>query len=281
MTRKKERDKSSKGYNSNRTDSSQQKKKEKKRDNLIHFKRDIGNLPTKPGEYYIPEIDIKDYYYSVKRLFKLIEDDIKDDIQNYGSYDDDFMKQIFLAQTHSTELNWQTFEKQRRFQQALSARLGDFHEELSGKISGYRTLPPNHWSGLDVIKEDKTEIYEWKNRANVSTDILTNVYNKFKKIIDGNKITHCILVHVNIPGGWKAPKALKSRRDGETIVDLTVEPYKSRVHIISGREAYGHMTGRPDFFDRLLRTMEYTFKDQSLEGSLQRVGRLMNEAPYG
>ena len=64
--------------------------------------------------------------YCAKRLFKLVDNDVKE----YGYYDDIFMKEIFISQTNSSESQWLEFDKVRRTQQALSHRLGDFHEEL-------------------------------------------------------------------------------------------------------------------------------------------------------
>jgi hypothetical protein len=260
-------------YNSNRNITQKSKKNKSKR-NIIDFADSLKHIPVKPGEYYIPEIDIKLYYYCTRRLFKLIENDLKD----YGAYDDIFARQIFFAQTGADENGWRMFESQRRFQQALSSRLGDFHEELSGKLPGYRTLPQKHWSGLDVMKEDRSEIYEWKNRADVSTDILTTVYQKFKKILDSGKIGRCILVHVNVPDGWKPPAPIKRRQDGTVLIDLTTPKYAGRVYIMSGREAYAHMSGDPHFIDRLRMTMSNTFQDVSLQESLSRIAYTMDEA---
>jgi hypothetical protein len=263
------------GYNSNKNTTQKRKKKNTKA-NINKFISDplVLALPNKPGEYLIPEIDIREYYYCTQRLFGLIADELK----KYDSYDDVFAKQIFFSQTGADENGWKIFEKERKFQQALYARLGDFHEQIAGKLPGYRTLPEKHWSGLDVIKEDRSEIYEFKNRANTSTDVLTTVYEKFKKILDENKITHCVLVNVNVPKGWTKPNLFTKKQDGTIVVDLTLPKYAGRVHILSGREAYEHMSGKADFFDRLLMTMSYTFQDKSLKEALSRLSMTMNEA---
>jgi hypothetical protein len=262
------------GYNSNKN-TTQKKKKNNTKANINKFISGLPPLPNKPGWYLIPEIDIREYYYCLQRLFDLISGDIK----KYDSYDDVSAKQIFFSQTGADENAWKKFEKDRKFGQALYVRLGDFHEQIAGKLPGYRTLTENHWSGLDVIKEDRSEIYEFKNRANTSTDVLTSVYEKFKKILDENKITHCVLVNVNVnPKGWTRPNLFKKKLDGTIVVDLTLPEYKGRVHILSGREAYEHMSGKADFFDRLLMTMSYTFKDKSLEEGMSRLAMTMNEA---
>jgi hypothetical protein len=227
------------GYNSN-VNNKQRTKKNRNRQNIDTFKKSsiIASLPSNPGgNYLIPEIDIKDYFYCTIRLYKLLENDTK----KYTSNDDIFMKAIFLSQTHSDESTWNQFNEQRKFQNALSQRLGDFHEQIAGKLPGYRTLPESHWSGLDVMKNDRTEFFEWKNSTNVSTDTLAIVYKKFQKLLDENKTEKCILVLVNVPEGWKAPLPIKKTKDGTIVVDLTGPKYKDKVFIVSGREAYAVM----------------------------------------
>jgi len=186
------------------------------------------------------------------------------------------MKSIFLSQTQSDENTWNEFNKNRKFQNGLSQRLGDFHEQLAGKLPGYRTLPESHWSGLDVIKNDRTQFFEWKNSTNVSTDTLTLVYRKFQKLLDENKTNQCILVIVNVPDKWKAPQPIIKNKNGEPVIDLTGPEYKDRVFIVSGREAYAVMSGRSDFFDSLVKTVYNTFKRKGLVNTVADLSIKMN-----
>lgn len=271
-------------YNSNHN-SKQRTKKIKTKKRLNNFKESLQYLPKQESKYLIPEIDIKDYIFSIKRLYQLIERKKQD----YENYDDLFMKRIFLAQTGGDESTWNQFDYQRRSQQALSAVLGDFHEELAGKIKGYRTLPLGHWSKHNVIGYDKEsmeskeskkikEIYEWKNRVVYDSKILLSIYENFKDLIDTGKTDRCILVFVNVPDGWTAPKPILKKSNGQIKIDLTGEEYKDKIFIISGKQAYGHMSGKADFFDRLLTTMANTFADKSMKDYLDRLESAMNEA---
>jgi hypothetical protein len=261
------------GYNSNRN-ATQKKKKNSNKQRITNFISTLPPLPLKPGDYRIPEIPIGKYFYSIKRLYELIEGEEK----QYNTYDDIFAKHIFFSQTGANEDGWRIFYKEFKFQNGLYAKLGDFHEELAGKLPGYRNLPQGHWSGLDVIKDDRTEIYEFKNSTKVTTETLTTVYQKFKTILDNGKIKMCILVCVNVPDGWKKPKPIIHKRDGSVVIDLTGPEYAGRVHIASGREAYAHMSGSGDFFDRLLQTIALTFREKTFKELLNRTSRAMNEA---
>jgi hypothetical protein len=260
-------------YNSNINDK-QRAKKNSTRKRLNTYKESLPLLPQKPGEYLIPEIDIKDFYFCSRRLYELLSDDNKE----YGKYDDIFMKQIFFSQTGQNEQAWEYFDKQRRFQQGLSARLGDFHEEIAGKLPGYRTLPEGHWSKVDVIKKDRTELYEFKNRVLSGNDKLLPIYKNFKRLIDDNKTTHCVLVFVNVPEGWVAPLPILKNTKKEEIINLTEDAYKGRIHILSGRQAYAHMSGKSDFFERLLHTCRMHFRDANIDNSLSRISSHMDEA---
>ena len=259
-------------YNSN-INNTQKHKKSQRKSNLKTFIENpvFNSFPENPGGLYlIPEIPIREFFYCTTRLYKMIESDIN------NSTEDIFMKAIYLAQNGSNEDAWNTFNNLRKYQQAFSQRLGDFHEEIAGKLPGYRTLPQDHWTGLDVIKEDRSEIYEWKNSTNVSTETLTTVYNKFKTLINERKIDKCFLVCVNVPDKWKAPEPKIKRKNGKIVVDLTGPEYIDRVIILNGREAYAHMSGSKDFYDRLLQTVYNMFQQKSLMNSVQYHSTKMN-----
>lgn len=267
--------KNNKGYSSNFNLPRNLRKTRKNtlRKELESFKESIKHLPANPDWYKINEIDIKDFVYCAKRLFKLVDNDVKE----YGYYDDIFMKEIFISQTNSSESQWLEFDKVRRTQQALSQRLGDFHEELAGKFPGYRTVHTGHWSGLNVMREDRKIYMEWKNRGNISTDIKEKVFEKFKYLLEKPtepKVEYVVLVCVNVPEVWKKPDLIIKNKIGKVKIDLT--SYKKRIHIMSGREAYTALSGSETFFDRLLETIKYVFKNKSAYDFIMNIETSMN-----
>ena len=237
---------------------------------LKDFKESLKHLPSNPSWYEIKEVDIREFIFCIQRLFKLVDDDIKES----HLYDDIFKKHIFMAQTDSSETEWKHFNKLQRTDQALSARLGDFHEEVAGKIPGYRTLPVGHWSGIDVMSEDRTVFMEWKNSASISTDILETVYNKFKKILNKKEVRFVVLACVNVPLRWKRPELILRKKNGEVKIDLT--KYKDKIKIMSGKEVYEAMSNSPTFFDRLLNTVKYVFKNKSSLEFMKDIELSMN-----
>jgi len=249
-------------------------RKLKLKKNIEEFRESLKHIPKNPSWYEIKEIDIRDFIFCIQRLFKLVDNDIKET----HLYDDIFKKEIFMAQTELSEEAWKNFNKLQRTDQALSARLGDFHEEIAGKIPGYRTLPVGHWSGVDVMKEDRTVFMEWKNSASISTDVLELVYNKFKKILNKKEVKYVVLVCVNVPSSWKRPELILRKKNGEVKIDLT--EYKDRIKIMSGKEAYESMISPSSqtypFIIRLLNTVKYVFHNKSSLEFIKTIESSMN-----
>jgi hypothetical protein len=267
--------KNNKGYSSdvNLPRNRRKSRKNNLKKQLENFKESIKYLPANPDWYKINEIDIRDFVYCTQRLFKLVDTDIKED----GNYDDIFMKEIFIAQQNSSESQWLEFDKVRRTQQALSQRLGDFHEELAGKFPGYRTVHTGHWSGLNVMREDRKIYMEWKNRGNISTDVKEKVFEKFQYLLDKKTeplVQYVVLVCVNVPDKWKKPDLVIKNKSGKVKIDLT--KYKDKIHIMSGREAYTTLSGSSTFFDRLLETIKFVFKNKSAYEFIMSIKTSMN-----
>jgi hypothetical protein len=248
-------------------------RKDKKAKELMNFKKELSSIIGKtPDWYLIREIDIADFIYCIKKLFSLMEHYATSEIESgfNETLNDPFMKQICVSQYGMDEAGWAYFESMRKFQHALSQNLGDFHEELAGKFPGYRTLHVGHWSGIDVIKEDKTEFWEFKNGLSYNK---ASVFKKFKELLDSKyPIKHVVLVHINTPPDWK-PESLKIDSK-EARVDLTV--YGDKIKIVNGRQAYEYLSGSPDFYDRLGITLGRVFSDKSLVDFIKSVDLAMN-----
>lgn len=121
--------------------------------------------------------------------------------------------------------------------------MGDFHEELAGKLPGWKTLKNGDESGCDVMKEDGTEFQEWKNRDNtMNSSSASSVIAKLKKLAaEGKK---AVLVEVNCPAG-------KVCRFGAP----------PEVEVLNGQQAYARVSGRETFFLDLKSTLAYVFKN--------------------
>lgn len=189
-----------------------------------------------PDWYEIPEIPFDKYVDCCKSLYKILEENKT----NTGS-DDPFLKNIVMACTGISDEDWDRTEKQRRYYQALSMKMGDFHEELAGKFAGWQTLKVGHYSGCDVMKQDETEFMEWKNRDNtMNSSSASSVIRKLTKLHEQDKKVFLVFVNVS------------KRR----IPRFGAPEY---ISILNGTQAYEYLSGRKNFYKDLLKTLSSTF----------------------
>jgi hypothetical protein len=153
--------------------------------------------------------------------------------------DDVFLKAVMVGR--SSDEAWNEAQRVRSLQKVLEMKMGDFHEELLGKLPGWETYPQGHSTGCDVGKLDGREIAEVKNRDNtMNSSSAESVLAKLKKQAD--KGVTAILIQINCPDG----KVNRFKAD-------------PRIKVWNGQEAYAHFSGRASFFDDLQKTLTYVF----------------------
>ena len=189
-----------------------------------------------PSWYKIKEIKPKDFIHCVKGIYSVL-----DKTHKSKTNEDPFIKAVIIGHNDMSIEDWERSELSRLSQKALEMKMGDFHEELMGKIPGYETYKVGHFTGCDVGSLDGKEIYEVKNKDNTTKGSDgKHIIQQLTKLLD--KGIHPIYVQINCPNGkvqrFNAP-------DG--------------VDVWNGKKTYHHMTGREEFFDDLLDTVKYVF----------------------
>tara|TARA_B100001093_G_scaffold326801_1_gene311775 strand:- start:460 stop:1062 length:603 start_codon:yes stop_codon:yes gene_type:complete len=125
----------------------------------------------------------------------------------------------------------------------LAMKIGEFHEHITGCISGYENLPVGHDSECDTRKVDGSEIFELKNRYNtMNSSSAKTVVEKLSRHANTPGITTSALVIINRNGNsplsrFKAPEEVK---------------------VWDGQQYYTHITGSDTFFQRLQETFAYS-----------------------
>ena len=201
-----------------------------------------------PSWYIIHEIPFHDYIQCLQSIYEVLEE------RNESKPSPDpFLKTILAAHGGLTGAQWDAAEARRLYEKRLSMKMGDFHEELMGKFSGYENLPQGHETGTDVRKKDNTEFLEVKNRDNtMNADSAKSVVHKLTKLVNDGKRAILVLVNSNkktLPR-FKAPAA---------------------VRVINGKQAYTYLSGRDSFYDDLLATLAETFRRYPTYALLQAV----------
>lgn len=189
-----------------------------------------------PEWYKIAEISFVQYVKCLRPLYEILEKRNKS-----KTAPDIFLITILAAYSGITVEQWNELEKQRLYENAISMKLGDFHEELMGKFPGYETLPRGHTTGTDVRKVDDSEFFEVKNRDNtLNSSSGESVVRKLTKIADEGKKSILVMINTEkktLPR-FKAPKS---------------------VDVMSGRQVYTYLSGRDTFYDDLIKTLGHTF----------------------
>jgi hypothetical protein len=195
---------------------------------------------TKMSWYKIPEIRFSDYVECLKDVYAAREAPIV-----VHPDDRDPFTQAVLPFSEENEIF-------RQREKNVSMKLGYFHQKLAGKFPGYKTLKDGHESGLDVIKEDGTELWEWKNRHNtMNSSSARGVEDKLLKAL--SRGMKAFLVQVNCPNG----KVCRYKMAGAII-------------ILNGKQAYERISGRENFFDDLQSTIASTFEKFSTWTEIQQ-----------
>ena len=195
--------------------------------------------------YKIPEITFKDYVGCLKGIYSVLEGKHA----SKGS-DDVFMRSIMAAHSGMDAKSWAAAEAHRRYEKALSMKMGDFHEELAGKFPGYKTLKLGDETGCDVQKLDGSEIWEFKNRDNtMNSSSAESVVAKLAAEAAKGKKAFLVLINC----------------EKKTVPRLGAP---ASVTVLNGRQAYEYLSKRASFFDDLQATLAYTFAHYPTYASL-------------
>lgn len=200
------------------------------------LKNEISSLPV---WYKIPEIRPNDFITCVKGIYSVLEKTHKTNTIRNG--EDPFIKAVVTGFNNMNQDDWIKAESSRISQKVLEMKMGDFHEELMGKIPGYETYKNGHITGCDVGSVDGHEIYEVKNKNNTTKGSDgKHIIDTLTKLLHQGK--HPIFTQINCANGR---------------VSRFNAPYG--VDVWDGKKTYHHMTGRETFFDDLENTMKHVF----------------------
>lgn len=190
-----------------------------------------------PNWYRISEIPYGSFVACLQPLYRVLETGHITKKSN----PDVFLRSIVAAHQGVTVAELDAAKRRFVYEKNLSMKMGDFHEELMGKFTGYNTLPTGHSTGVDVERIDGTELIEVKNAQNtMNAGHAKSVIATLRGIAEGGVAAILVLVNINTkkPRRFQAPNS---------------------VTVLSGREMYARLSGRDTFFDDLNATLAETF----------------------
>ena len=197
------------------------------------------------SNYFVREIPVHRFCHLLRGIYDVLEKKNTSD-----STPDVSLQAVLINFRGMTAEEFAKEEMSRLFQKALEGKMGTFHQELAGCFPGWRSLATGgEGTGLDVLKDDGTEIMEWKNKHNTVNS------GSAKAVVD--KLMEChtrgMKVHfVQVQCGRSVP------RHGAP----------PEINVMSGRQAYAYLSGRESFFDDLNKTLAYIFKNHKTYASV-------------
>lgn len=98
----------------------------------------------------------------------------------------DEFKTIFdVCVSQSSFQDWTRFELNRQHDKTINNKIGEFHQELLGKVDGWVDLGIGDETEIDLKKEDNSVFIELKNKYNTMNSSSTKTCReKLEKVID-------------------------------------------------------------------------------------------------
>ena len=185
-------------------------------------------MTTLPNWYKIPEIPIVRFSHLLKPLYDIIECK-----KVSKSALDPFSQQANMSFHNISREEWVQNQKKIQNEHSWTMGFGYFHQNLMGSFPGWKIYK----TGCDIGKEDDTCVVEVKNNTNtMNSSSRESVLKKLMKQLELGKRSLLVIVNGDIK---------ESRKDG--------------IEIISGRQFYAELSGRPNFIDDLLTTVNESF----------------------
>jgi len=183
--------------------------------------------------YRIPEIHKETYLTLIKPLYDIIEG------KKVSKSEPDPFSQQGWIQYHGMHANeWDCGHKKIQIERAWTMAWGYFHQNLMGSFPGWINYKKGHPSGCDIGKEDGTCVGEVKNNTNtMNSSSKESVMKKLKKQNDLGK--RALLVVIN--------------GDTKNLI-------KDGIELLSGRQFYEELSGRPTFINDILSTTNNSFR---------------------
>ena len=141
----------------------------------------------------------------------------------------------------------------RQVDKTISNYIGDFHEDILGKIDGYEALPVGN--GIDLRSDDGKLVAEIKNKHNtVKGENLPDIFKKLQNMVkeDSNDVEKAYFVRIIDSTSRHNKWSLTSK--GQLYED-------EAVFITSGDRFYEEITGRPNAFSELCSILPRAFND--------------------
>jgi hypothetical protein len=153
--------------------------------------------------------------------------------------------------------SWVKQEKSRQIQKTLQNALGDFHQEILGAITGWRSMGRGHV--FDIINEEQKIIAEVKNKYNTTKgNHKVAIYDDLRDQIRRSYRGYTSYYVEVIPNKRKTYDKPFTPSDNRT---HRRRPVNNKIRVIDGKSFYALATGDPESLKKLFESIPAVMAD--------------------
>ena len=171
----------------------------------------------------------------------------------------DQFKTLFDIYSNRFNLNdWKNFEIPRQHDKKASNRIGDFHQNLLGRVDGWVNLGRGHPTGIDLKKEDDTIWMELKNKYNtMNSSSLRDTRFKCEELAEKYPNAKVYWAYIVSQNYESFDKTWVYRDNKENVV----HEINDNIRNIAGRNVYTLVTGDETAFEQLFNALPKAIND--------------------
>jgi len=197
---------------------------------------------------YVDFVTDEEFEECVKNVcdsFSALESEIlsDDELQENGI---DPFKMLFDIQKDGISFDeWKAKETKRQLDKTVNNTVGEFHQNLLGKVDGWTNLGTGDDSHLDLKKDDDTVFIELKNKFNTVNDASLRTVR--------NHLEDAIANHSNATAYWAfiVTQNGKSKERSWTYGRVN----NPRIKVITGTKIYELITGDPGALEKVWKAL--------------------------
>lgn len=181
------------------------------------------------------------------------------DVLSNSSETIDQFKTLFDIYSNRFNLNdWKNFEIPRQHDKKASNRIGDFHQNLLGRVDGWVNLGRGHPTGMDLKKEDDTIWMELKNKYNtMNSSSLRDTRFKCEELAEKYPNAKVYWAYIVSQNYESFDKTWVYRDNKENVV----HEINDNIRNIAGRNVYTLVTGDETAFEQLFNALPKAIND--------------------
>lgn len=181
------------------------------------------------------------------------------DILSNGRETVDQFKTLFDIYSNRFSLNdWINFEIPRQHDKTASNRVGDFHQNLLGRVDGWVNLGRGDPSGMDLKKEDDSVWIELKNKYNtMNSSSLRDTRFKCEELAEKYPDALIYWAYIVSPN-YDSFDVTWVYRDNK---ENTVHELNDKIRNIGGKAVYTLVTGDETAFEQLFDAIPKAIND--------------------